>query len=251
MSISFVGVSTPVSVSAATSIDIVRPSGYAGGDLVVVALAFEGVGSGSGPYVDPSRAGIDAFVAGPASGWKLACYQPPSATGAGLEVWVAITEAGAPTGHSIWNFTGTYSAVGVSAAYRSVFGATITDGAQRAATTDQWTGDDPECPAIFAYARELVVGCAAEVIQSPGFGTPTPSGWTTRTEAARSGSYSNVSAVIADKLATTDGATGAIPFSAASGSGSDKGATATLAIRPLDAEATATSPLVHVEYATS
>lgn len=250
MAISFVGVSTPVSVSAATSIDIVRPSGYAGGDFIVVALAFEGVAAGSGPYVDPSLAGIDPFIVGPASGWQLALSQAPSATGSALEVWVAITEGGAPTGHSIWNFYTAMTGVGVSAAYRNVLGDEITDGALRASTKDQWTGANPECPSVFAYARELVIACGAEVLQSPGFGDPTPSGWTTRTEAARSSSYSNVSAVIADKLITTDGNTGPIPFSATV-SGSPKGSTGTLAVRPVDADLTATSPLIHVEYATA
>lgn len=214
----------------------------------MVALAFEGVASGSGPYVDPSRAGIDPFIVGPASGWKLAATQAPSATGAGLEVWVAITNYFGPTMHSIWNFYAAQSAVAVSAAYRNAYGATITDGALRATAKDQWTGANPECPSVFAYARELVIACGAEILQSPGFGTPTPSGWTKRTEAARSSSYSNVSAVIADKLVTTDGDTGAIPFSATV-SGSPKGATATLAVRPVDSVLAATSPLIHVEYA--
>ncbi len=84
---------------------------------------------------------------------------------------------------------------------------------------------------MYAFQNELVLAVGAEIVNTPGFGTPTPAGWTKRVDTARSSSFSNVSVTLADMNAAVSGDTGAIPWSAAV-TGSPKGATATIAIRP-------------------
>ena len=246
MTISFVDHCTPQSATGATSVTMTTPAAAGEFDLAILAAAFEGRGAGSGPWIDGSHG--TGYVA-LSTGWQRVLYQAPSATGNGLEVWAALLTP-VPQTHIV-AFTGSYDAIVCEALYRGVYrpSGSIADGAIRTSEKQQWTGDDPECPSVFAYAGERVIAVAGQQLQSPGFGDPTPAGWLTRTDAARAATYGNVEVAIADKLITEDGPTGAIPFSAASASGSNKGATATLAVRP--APPASTAPLILVEFATA
>ncbi len=246
--IAFKEVSSIVS-GTGTSIDMPRPAGVTTGDLLIVVLGFEGVASGSGPWVVPGD-GSDTNIVSVPGGWKRVCYQSPSATGNGLEVWAAIHGSGI---HVVFPLTGSLPYSSQTASYTGEYetSMSIFDGAIRAATTAQWTGDDPEAPSVYVYSEEMVVAVGADQLASPGWGAPTPAGWTSRMDAARASSYGNVEITLADKPATVEGNTGTIPFSANSASGSNKGATATLAIRPTAAVVAATSPLIAIEYATA
>lgn len=243
MSISFTGSSSASTTGSQTSVTISQAGGS--GDLMVLALGFEGRAAGSGPWVDTSAATPGSGIIGPATGWYQVGYQAPSATGNGLEVWAAFH--GGTTAQA--NFTGSYSAIAAMAAYSGVIAAAIGSSVLRDSTFAQWTGDDPECPSIVAVRRELVVACAAHELQSPGYGDPTPPGWTTRVDAKRGGAFGNVEVAIADIVAAADGATGQIPFNATAETGTTKATTATLAVRAPAEVFAAGSPLVHVEYA--
>lgn len=247
MSIALLG-SSSASTNGATSLSIPDP-GVVIGDLWVIALGFEGRAAGSGPWVQPWQSGDGTDVIGEHTHWQQVLYQAPSATGCGLEVWAAII-IGVGSGPVTANFTASYAAAAASVGYSGIYGTDILDGGTvRASAKDQWTGDDPECPSVYAYQRELLLAVSAIQLQTPGYGDPTPSGWDTKVDKARNNTYGNVETVIAAKPVTLEGSTGVIPFNANSAGGSDKGATATLAIRPADAVLAATSPLIHLEYA--
>ncbi len=244
MTIAFTNSSSASTVGSQTSLTITFPSGTTG-DLMVLAIAIEGRAAGSGPYVDESAAGPGTGILGEASGWHHLGTQAPSATGNALDVWVAFNGGTTAT----INFTGSYAAIAAIAAYENVLAASVASGVIRVASFAQWTGDDSECPAVVMVRREMTVVCSAHQLQSPGYGNPvTPSGFTTRIDAKRGGSFGNVELAIGDKLAVSDGDTGTIAFNTTASSGSTKGATATLAIRPLAEVFAATSPLIAIEY---
>jgi len=249
MSISFVGSCAPQQAAPGTSVTFMTPGGAALHDLAVIVLGFEGRAAGSGPWVDPTGDpfGIPSVI-GVSAGWKRILYQPPSATGDGLEVWAGLLDP-VPQNHTV-ELLGSYTVNAIETLWRGVYGPSgdINDGAVRAATSQQWTGDDPECPSVFAYADELLIAVGAHHVTTPGFGVPTPPGWNLRQDVERNGSFANVSCVIADKIVTVDGDTGAIPFNATGVSGTVKGATATLAVRPTASVPTETSPLIAVEF---
>lgn len=247
MSITYVASFTAQSATGATSVTMTTPVGAAAGDLAILAVGFEGRAAGSGPWIDPSTATPINGVMGEGSGWTKLLHQAPSATGNGLEVWAALLDP-VPQTHQVI-FTGSYNAIAVESLYRGVYapGGLVTEGAVRLAEKQQWTGDDPECPDVYVYTGERVVAIAAQQLLSPGFGDPTPDGWTTRTDGKRASTFGNVEVAIADMFVTEEGPTGVIPFNANSASGSNKGATATLAIRP--SPPASTSPLILVEYA--
>ncbi len=246
MSISYVG-SSSSSTNGATSLSVPDP-GYSVGFLAVIAVGFEGQAAGSGPWVLPHQPGDPSTVVGEATDWKQILYQAPSATGNGLEVWAAVI-IGAGGGSVTVRFTGSYAAAATQVCYSGQYGTHILDGAVRAFAKRQWTGDDPEAPSVFAYEQELLLACGATQLQSPGYGDPTPVGWDTKVDKARANTFGNVETVIAGKSVTIEGNTGVIPWNANSSSGSDKGATATLAVRPAETVAAATSPLIALEYA--
>lgn len=224
MTISFVGINS-ADTAGATTLAVSAAPGQAVGDLIIAVCAFEGVASGSGPWVtdDPTDVGT-------AQGWKRVCYQAPSATGVGLEVWSAIYSSGSG---ATFHFDTTRTCVISRGAWRGVYQPTgqITDGAVRDSATAQVTGNNPNAPSIFAFQNELVIACGAHTLNSPGFGTPTPAGWTKRIDVARASTFGNAESTIADMTAAANGTTGLIPWSATTTS-SPKGATATLAIRP-------------------
>jgi len=237
----------PTAAGTGSSLNLGRPGGVSVGDLLVVVLGFEGVASGSGPWVtDPASDPFSEYVT-VANGWKRICYQDPSASGCGVEVWAAVHGSGA---FEIFQFVsslsysvGTLSYVGEYATSNSIF-----DGAIRGATTRQVTGDHPAAPDVYAFENELLIAVGADELQSPGWGTPTPSGWTSRLDVARSG-YGTVEITAADKPVSVEGNSGLIPFPAIAASGATKGATATLAVRP--APPASSSPLIAVEFSTA
>ncbi len=249
MSIVYIG-STSASVDAAATIDIDVPATSDVGDFLAIAVAFEGRASGSGPWVKPWETGDPSTVIGEATDWKQILYQAPSATGSGLEIWAAIiVGAGATDEPTTVNFTGSYAAAAGMVSYSGAYGSHILDGAVRAFAKQQWTGDNPEAPSVYAYDRELLIACSALELDSPGYGDPTPDGWDTKVDKARADTFGNVELAMASKITVIEGATGAIPWAATSDTGSDKGATATLAVRPVTTAPAATSPLIAVEYA--
>jgi len=237
--------SGPSAAGTGTQITVNRPGGVAVGDLLIVILGFEGVAAGSGPWVVPGD-GSDTTVVGEAEGWKQVCYQAPAATGCGLEVWAAIHISG---DHEKFNLVGSLSYVAETVSYTGAYDAltgTISDGAIRGATTEQVSGDSPNSPAIHAFENELLIVVGADTLASPGWGAPTPAGWSSRADVKR-GAYGTVEVTAADKPITVEADYGPIPFSAAASPSGADGATATLAVRPNPPAAT--SPLIAVEFA--
>lgn len=233
-------------VGTGTVVDMPRPAGVSVGDLLIVILGFEGVAAGSGPWVVPGD-GSDSHVAGNPTGWKQICYQAPSATGCGLEVWAAIHNSGTDAKFNLVSSL-SYAACTVSYSGEYLGDGTIFAGAIRGAATAQVVGDDPAAPSIYGFANETIVAIGADLLHTPGWGTPTPAGWQNRLDTARSG-YGTVEITAADHQMTAEGDSGSIPWSALAAAPGDAGATATLSIRPTPP--TATSPLIAVEFAVS
>lgn len=215
----------PSSFSSASSFSLARPVGAATHDFLLIALAFEAVTSG--PWVSDSNT---AAHLGTSQGWKRLFVQAPSASGAGLEAWAAVNGgAGSVTVDLLSSLTGIAVMLGWTGEYFTT--GSINDGCVRDSESAQWTGANAEAPSLFAFQNELVIALAAQIVQSPGFGTPTPDGWTARFNGSRSSSFSNVSLTVADLVQPLNGDTGSIPWSTTV-SGSPKGATGTIAVIP-------------------
>lgn len=244
MAVSFVGTAASATGTATTTLTVNRAS-TTNLDFLLIVFGVEGVAAGSGPWVFDNPAGGTNL--GTASGWLRACYQAPSSTGCGLEAWVAIN--GGVNAVSV-TFSSAVTVVAQMLAWRGVYytSGTITDGALRGAATAQVTGNNPAAPSIFAFAQDLLIALASEQMASPGFGTPTPAGWASRTDIARSG-FGTVEVTVADLLSdTTTGATGTIPWSATAAAVGDTGATATLDVRPLASPAGSGAPLIEISF---
>lgn len=222
--------------SGANSLLYNRPAGLSGGEMLVSVWAFEGVAAGSGPWIIPNIGQFAANVIGPAEGWLQACWQAPSASGVGFEVWVAINGAGATNQQA--NFIANENVVSVIGAWTGEYNPTglITGGPPRVATAAQVVGNAPPAPSIVANAGELIVACGGDLMTGSGFGTP--SGFTNRVDARR-GAAGTVEATLADAVAAFAGTTGPITFPNAAASSTTPGVTATLAIRPAPAVVTA------------
>lgn len=216
-------------VTGATSLTYNRPAGLSGGELLVSVWAFEGVAAGSGPWIIPNIGQYAANVIGPAEGWLQACWQTPSATGVGIEVWVAFNGAGSVNQSA--NFTASMNAVSVMSAWTGQYNpsGTITGSPPRVATTAQVTGNQPAAPAVTANSGELIVACGGDLMTVSGFGTP--SGFTNRVDVNR-GSAGQVEATIADAQASSAGNTGPITFPNNAAATTTAGTTATLLIVP-------------------
>lgn len=246
--LAFQAASPAVDGASVSSLTITWPGTFTA-QLLIAVLGFEGVlaagGGGTGSFDGGWVASIGDGVS--THGWIRACLEPPSADGGnGLEVWYLWSWDAGPT--TQFNFDAARTAVAQGAVYT---GQLDSAGALRAATAAQVTGDDPAAPSIYAYVDELLVACAADQLQSPGYGTPTPAGWTKRFDNARASTYGNVEITLADAPVTVEGDSGTIPWAATAAAAGTKGATATLAIRPTAAVVAATSPLIAVEFATS
>lgn len=239
MSIAFDTAGTP---NAGSSNTASLPRAGTLNDLIIAVIAFEGVTAGSGPWITPNTGQFTADYIGPSEGWKRCAWQAPSATGVGMEIWAAINGTLIGTSHA--QLTSSLNWVTVQAYYSGIYEPTdsITDGAVRAAVSAQVTGDDPAAPSVYAYVDELIVVCAGDTL-SGGFSAPT--GYTQRTDHARSGA-GTVEAAIADAPVTTEGDTGTIPFVGSASPSGAKGVTATLAIRPVPPGSS--SPLIAVEF---
>ena len=158
--IAFVNVSSPASFSAASEVDVDTTGLDTIPNFLPFVAAFEAVTAG--PWITLNMGGLSANYIGPSEGLKQACYQAPSASGIGLEAWVAIE--GVPGGSlRKAKFASNQTGVAVILAWSGAYETTgnISDGALRAATTAQVTGDAPAAPSIFAFQNELVitVGC--------------------------------------------------------------------------------------------
>ena len=227
MAFSYIG-NASATASAASEIDCNRPSGIAVGNIIVAVYAFEGVASGSGPWIIPNSGQFSANYIGPATSWQQVCWQTPGNTGTGLEVWAAIHQSG-----TVQNamFAVNQNAVTVTAAWSGEYNpsGSISGAPPRVATTAQVTGNQPAAPSVDANSGELIVACGADVMTAAKFGTP--SGFTNRIDALRSGA-GTADAAIADRTATVAGSTGLITFPNNANSATTRGATATLLIVP-------------------
>lgn len=253
--IAFNAVTPAISDAAAGFSDPLVWVGSPSRQLLLAVFGFEGVAAGSGPYIQYDPSGVHGTT--PTGGWARVLFEPPSATGNALEVWAAYWGAGPSTR---FLFTGTYDYVARGLMYTGQYDTgtlyAAGNGTVRAFAKDQVSGDDPACPAIYAFVDEMLVALASDQLQSPGFGTPTPAGWSSRFDSERGGSFGNVEITAADKLTTAEGDTGPIPFDAVAAAAGTKGATATLAIRPASSShfppptpPPATSPRIAFEYA--
>lgn len=227
MAFSFIN-QTSATGTGVTSLTVNVPAAVAVGDLLVMGLAFESVASNSGPWVIPNVGQFSAGDTGPAAGWQQACFQQPSATGSGLEVWCAIYTSGV---HTAAHFVASENVVGVMAAYRGEYNPTgnILGAPPRLAPTAQPVGNAPAAPSVSVNNGELVVALGADAMTGSLFGTP--SGFTNRVDVARSGA-GTVEGTIADATSSVVGATGPITFPNAAASSTTAGATATLVIAP-------------------
>ena len=249
MAIAFASATSAISSASAGFSGDLTWTGSPSSQLLLAVFGFENVNASSGPWImlDPTHTHV-----GSGSGWARVCYQPPSADGGnGLEIWAAIWTSGPSTS---FLFDATYAYVGRGLVYTGEYnpGAALEDVTAspviRAAVTAQVTGDNPAAPSVFAFVGEMLVVCGSDQLQSPGFGTPTPAGYTSRIDSERGGSFGNVEITAADHTVTTEGDTGSIPWTATASTGTTKGATATLAIRPAAAVIANTSPYLNLEW---
>lgn len=227
MAFAFVS-STNASATGASSLTANVPAGAAAGTLLVAVYAFEGVAAGSGPWIIPNITTHAVADIGPITGWMQACWQTPSVTGVGIEVWCAIYSTGATFKA---DFTTTQNAVVVGGAWTGEYNPNgqITGSPPRIATTAQVTGNQPAAPSVTPNTGELVIACGGDLMTASKFGTP--SGFTNRVDVARSGS-GTVEATIADLVASTAGSTGPITFPNNAAATTTAGSTATLVIVP-------------------
>lgn len=220
--------SASATATGATEVDCNRAAGVQVGDLLLLLVAFEGVASTSGPWIIPNTGQLASQYIGPAQGWQQVCWQAPSGSGVGLEVWAALHGSGS---FNYAAFAANQNAVAVTVAYGGVYNpAGSYNGAQlRASATRQVTGNQPPAPSVAANAGDLVVACYADLMTGAGFGTP--SGFTNRVDVARSGA-GTVEAAIADATTAFAGNTGLIISPQPAASSSTLGSTATLAFVP-------------------
>jgi len=256
LAISFVGAAAAISGASQPYSDAITWPDATQTDLVLAVFGFEGVAGGSGPYIDYDPSGVHGTIEG--NGWVRLLYQAPSASGNALEVWAAFRGTGTSTS---FLFTGSYSYVARGLQYRGEYnpgGGSYVDfvngnGTVRAYSTAQVTGNNPAAPSVYAFANEMVIALGSDQLQSPGFGTPTsPTGFTNEVDSARGGSFGNVEITAADKLATIEGLTGSITWTATASTGTTKGTTATLVVRPASGSSsppTTTAPLLNLEWA--
>lgn len=227
MAFAYVG-NNSLAVTAAAEVDVQFPAGVAAGQIVISCFAFESVAAGSGPWIQPNLGQLSSNYIGPSQGWQQACFQAPQATGVGIEVWAAIYSAGS---NQFAKFAANQNCTAVTVAYSGEYNPTglIGGSPPRVATTAQVTGNAPPAPSVNANSGELIVACGGDLMTASLFGTP--SGFTNRVDVQRSGA-GTVEATIADRTATTAGATGLITFPNAASATTTKGATATLLIVP-------------------
>ena len=226
MAFAYVGNASGTAASA-TQLLCNRPAGVAVGNLILAVYSFENVAAGSGPWITPNTGAFDNTYIGPAEGWLQICQLDPIGTGMGLEVWAAVHGSGTVQNAK---FNGTYSAVAVTAAWSGEYQPTgsIFDGAVRVSTTQNWTGNAPASPSVFAVAGEMVVAVGADAMTAT-FGNP--SGFTDRIDVARAGA-GTAQATIADAVQGSTGNTGQITFPNSAFTTTTQGSMATLAIRP-------------------
>jgi len=213
-------------VAAATSMSLTPPA--TPGLFYAWVFAFNGVAAGSGPWVKPWATGDPPNAIGPTHGWIQAGFQAPSGSGVGIEVWVAINGGSGPRQA---NFTGSFACQGAVGAWSGAYApfGSINDGALRAATFAQVTGNTPASPSGNAVTGDLVIPCAADLMLTPGFGTPT--GYTARIDAFDNG-YGSAETAFADAVAAATGATGTITWPGNATTSGTLGTTATLLVKP-------------------
>lgn len=213
MALTYVGHGAAAAFSAVSSIIVLTPAGLATDDLLVVVVGFEQVAAGSGPWISGT----------PQLGWSRACYQSPAGTGSGIEIWTANWKFG---GQTTFNFFVARTGIARESAYRCP---AIGGPALDKATTAQHTGDNPVCPSIDTNRdNTTVVHCAAMKLKSPGYVYPAPD--TKRWDNARAGVFGNVEAALGDRNQAAAGTSGTYTITAATPTGSNEGATATLAV---------------------
>lgn len=233
MTIAFQAASAAQSSPSASSTTITWP-GAPPGQLLLAVFGFEGVAGGSGPYVASSSQ----------AGWERAFFQAPSGSGCGLEVWNVQFWSSGPT--TTFNFVSALPYVAQGLVYTGQF--TGAGDVIRASSSQAWTGNNPQAPAIFAFANEMLIAVAAEQMAGGGFGTPTLTGWTQRLDSARGGVSGNVEITAAESLQGFAGTVGPVPWAANAASPGDLGATGIFAIRGASALPTSSSPLIIGSY---
>lgn len=258
MAIAFEAVNSAASGSAVTELSFTL-TGTPSRQLLIATFGFENVLASSGPWVVDSDGTGSPPSMGAATGWQRVCWKPPSADGGnGIEVWAVLWGSGT-TGRAVFDaartvvyqiarYTGIYDPLGSGGASSLL---PVSQGIIRASTTAQVTGNNPAGPSVYAFVDERVVTVASSQLDSSGY-SAAPTGYTKRLGSARSGTHGNVEIGLSDAAVTTEGDTGSLVWTATAASGSTKGATATLAIRPAAGSSsppTKTSPYISFEYA--
>lgn len=213
MAVSYVGHGAAAAFSAVPSIIVLVPAALQVNDLLVVVVGFESVAAGSGPWISGT----------PQLGWSRACYQSPSATGSGIEIWTANWKFG---GQTTFNFFTSRTGIARESAYRCP---DIGGPAVDSTATQQHTGNNPVCPSVVTQRdNATVVHCAAMKLKSPGYVYPAPD--TKHWDNARAGVFGNVEAALGDRVQAASGASGTYTITATASAAGQVGATATLAV---------------------
>lgn len=229
--IAFQAASAATSSASASSTTITWP-GLPSGQLLIAVFGFEGVASGSGPYVNNT----------PQSGWEQQLFQAPSATGCGLEVWNTQSWSSGPT--TTFNFNGSPAFVAQGLVYTGQF--TGAGDVIRASTSQSVSGNNGQSPGIFAFANELVIVLISQQITAAGFVAPT--GFTKRVDSARGATAGNVEIAVADQVAAVQGSEGPFTWTATASPANSKGAAATLCVRAAGSTPGTTQPFISMRY---
>jgi hypothetical protein len=212
MSIAFQAASAAVT-GTATSGTITWP-GSPSNQMLIAVFAFDAVTVG--PFVKDS---------GTSGGWSRAFSQAPSASGTGIEVWASTPWSSDAT--TTFNFFASETFVAQGIVYTGQF----QGDAVRATSSQAWTGANPQTPAIFSFAGEMLVAVAGDTLAAGGFGTPTPGGSTSRFDSTLAGA-GTAELTAADRLTAVDGVIGPFTWTATGSPVGAHGAAGVLAIKP-------------------
>lgn len=235
MTIALQGTSAAISSASASSGTITWP-GSPSGQMLLAVFGFEGVAAGSGPWITGT----------PQGGWARTCYQAPSGSGNGIEIWNTNGWSSGPT--TQFNFAAAMAYVAFGQTYTGQYGQT---NVIRASLTAQVTGNNPAAPGGFAFLNEMIIACSSTQLNSSGY-TAAPTGMSGLATADRGGTHGNVEIATANEVVGVSASYGSFPFIATAASGGTLGATATLFVRAApgggSGGAASTSPMIVAEY---
>lgn len=199
--------------AAAGSIVVGVPAAVQQNDLIVVALAFEDVTPGSGPWIDHV----------PQLGWTRLLYQEPSALGSGLEVWYANWYVGPST---TFVFGAAQTGVAREVGFRT------SDGSQLAvfvSDSQAVVGSNVACPTIDTSQLDSLACIAIADTQTGPGGYGLPVGYVQEFDNTRAG-FGTVEVMVGDGVVDEPGSTGPLPLTFTASPAGAAGSTATFEV---------------------